>query len=103
MKGIMNIYYEDYYNHTGDVDKLKKYKPYVVFCADYEDSVKLIDYLVSDGYDKQKGQADGYRVVLVNTELKRLSGISMACKHSGIEINKEEFLNKFYPELGAGV
>lgn len=103
MKGIMNIYYEDYYNNIGNVENLKEYVPYVVFCTDYEDSVSLIDFLASEGYDVQKHQAVGYSVVLVNTELKRVSGISAPCNHDGIQVTKEEFLNKFYPELNAGI
>ena len=99
MKGIMNLYYEDYYKNEGNTDGLKEYTPYVVFCENYRASVHLIDFLVSEGYDKQKGQGYGHNVVLVNTELRRVSGISIATNHSGIKLTEKEFLDEFYPEL----
>ena len=83
---LMNVYYEDYGNEN--IPQKKLGLPYCVFCKDYEDGIDFCKTLKNLGLTEVHGLAVGYRVVLVNLDLKRFGGIYMACNHK----NKGEFL-----------
>ncbi len=88
--GIMNVFYEDYYGEN----KGKHYNPYCVKCKTYEQSVEFINYLESLGFLVVERQSYDYCAVLVNFELKRCSGIRMACHYTtpDKEIDYGDFL-----------
>lgn len=90
--GIMNVYYENYTGDTGE-NKGKRYQPYCVNCKSYQKSLELIDRLEGLGFTVVERQTYGYCAVLVNFELKRCSGIRLACRYTtpDKEVDIEDF------------
>ncbi len=93
IRGIMNVYYEDY----NSANKGNYSKPYCVNCKTYNSSLDFLKYLEDLGFLVVAGQAQGFCAVLVNLELKRCSGIRLACHYTTPE--KELDYNDFKPIL----
>ena len=89
----MNVYYENY----GGNNNGKYCQPYCINCKSYENAVSFIKFLKDNGFLLVQGLAEGYCAVLVNLELRRCSGIRLACHYTSPE--KELYYADFKPIL----
>lgn len=87
---IMNMYYEDYGNDAVQPRKLTP--PYLVICENYANAMEFCNVLEALGFTNVYGLGEGYRVVLVNLEKRRFSGISKASNYANSgEYSRRDF------------